>query len=70
MKRTKTNQKPIPPWHELERVAALALTTVPTVRNYLLGAPGKSRIAARVKAALLELGFEDSRPAQKTAGDR
>ena len=47
----------LPPAHELERVAQLANTTVPTVRKHLRGGTGKPRIAARIQAALIALGF-------------
>ena len=53
-----SNEAPkLPPGHELERVAARANTTVQTVRNYIRRKPGKPRIAARVRLALIELGF-------------
>lgn len=55
-----SNAKALPPGHELERIAQLASTTVPTVRNYLKGAPGKPRISARIQNALRELGFVDT----------
>ncbi len=62
--------KPIPPGHELEKIANRAATTVPTVRNYLRGAPGKPRIAARVRAALLDMGLVDLVPPHKAESDR
>jgi hypothetical protein len=52
-----TNTNPIPPGHVLEKIADRAATTVPTVRNYLRGGTSKPRIAARIDAALAELGI-------------
>jgi len=63
-----SSRKPIPPGHELEKVADLADTTLQTVRNYLLCGPGKPRIAARIAAALAELGYlpDGSRAADRS----
>ena len=49
-------QMQMPPGHELEEVARRAATTVPTVRRFFRGEPGKPRIDARIIAALRELG--------------